>query len=351
MVIHFSVAILFAITVFLALAEERLKDTHKLIILAGYAMVMILLATTKSVENTADALNYEEMFLYNDDVLTELATEPTYIYLSRLVLALGGGLPVVFFVYALISSPVKLRAISRITPYTFTALLIYLPVYFELQDMIQIRTGAAAAFLMTSLIPLSEGRRWRAALLMVCAFFFHYSSLVYFPFLLLGNRQLGLAGRIVVAALLPVCFAMYFLKMDLFSLIPSSLVDGKLDFYKSSSEEGQWNEILTPTKNLYFLAKCSMLYFCLYFYDPIVKQQRMAPLLINLFAMSIFFMLTMATVPVVGSRISDLYGIIDCVVFTFLLYIISPAYVARSAIALLGLYMLVYNMLFTEYFT
>ena len=77
----------------------------------------------------------------------------------------------------------------------------------------------------------------------------------------------------------------------------------------------------------------------------------MAPLLINLFAASTLFLTSMATIPVIASRISDMYGIIDCIVFTFLLYLVVPQYWAKIAITVIGSYMIVYNILFTEYFT
>ena len=80
-------------------------------------------------------------------------------------------------------------------------------------------------------------------------------------------------------------------------------------------------------------------------------MNTLAPILINLFAASTLFLPSMASIPVLAGRISDMYGIIDCIVFTFALYLVSPKYMARTAIAILGLYMLVFNIMYTEYFT
>lgn len=351
MLTHAIIAIIFAATVLLAFIEDYLKEMQKIAILAVYAIVFIVMATTKSVEHTADATDYESMFLNNDDFITEIATEPTFIYLSRLVLMLGGTIGIMFFIYAIIYVPIKMTVLYRLTPYVFTALLIYVPVYFELHDMIQIRASAAAAFLLASLLPLSRKHYAIAALLMFCAILFHYSAVVFLPFLLLGNRKLSRLWRFFIAGMLPACFVMYFLKKDLFSLIPSSLTEGKLDLYREASEQGKWEELVVPYKNLYFMVKCIVLYLCLYYYDFITERNHFAPMLINLFAASLCFLLSMATIPVIGGRISDLYGIVDCVVFTFCLYIVKPQYLAKIAIALVGAYMLIYNMLFTDYFT
>ena len=58
----------------------------------------------------------------------------------------------------------------------------------------------------------------------------------------------------------------------------------------------------------------------------------------------------MATIPVLASRVSDLYGIIDALFFTYIIYLIKPKIVARLCIIATGLYMYVYNMLFSGYF-
>lgn len=350
---HFIIAILFIITVGLSFVEDRLCVRDKVMILVSYGIFMILLATTKSVETTADASLYEYFFLKNDDLIVQLTTEPTFIYLSRLVLAFGGTISVMFFIYALICIPAKIKTLYHMTPYIFTALMIYIPVYFELHDMIQIRAAAAAVFLLMSLIPLSEGKRWKAFLLIVCAILFHYSAAVYLPFIFIGNRKMGLTSRIVIAVLFPICFAMYLLKIDLIALIPdmSSAIGYKLEKYKESTEKGEWDELYPLYANLYYVSKVAMLYLCLYFYDYLTEKNRMAPLLITLFSVSVLFLPVMATIPVIASRVSDLFGLVDCIIFTFLLYLVEPKYWARIAIAIIGAYAIVYNILFTEYFT
>ena len=341
------------LTVFLAFMEDRIQRKHKVYILAGYALFMILLVSTKDVNHTADAAVYEDMFLHYDDPFVSLITEPTFIYLSQIVMALGGGIGVMFFLYAVASIPTKLAIYNRITPYVFTALVVYIPVYFELHDMIQMRVSAAAMCLLTSLIPLSEKRYWMAALLMSCGILFHYSSAVFLPFLFIGNRRLNVAGRIIIAAMVPVCLAMYMLKLDWFSFIPSVLpaIQYKLEAYKESAEKGELDEIYPLYVHLYYLSKCAMLFICLFYYDLLARKIRMAPLLINLFAVSTLFLPSMATIPVIAGRISDLFGIVDCLVFTFLMYIVSPPWLARIAITLISLYMLIFNIAFTEYFT
>ena len=346
---HLLISGLFAVTVVMAFLEDYLKEIHKIVILAVLATLMVLLATTKSIDHTADGTIYEHIFYNNDEILTQLTTEPTFLWLSRLVLALGGGLIWMFLIYALIAIPTKLKALYGMTPYIFTALIIYIPLYYELHDLIQIRAAAACAFLLLALNPLSNKRYWTATLLMIIAILFHYSSVVFIPFLFIGNRQLGYNSRLVVACVIPVCFVIYLMGKDLFSLIPSSILGGKLDYYQKTSEKGEW-EMALLYKNVYFMLKVAMMYLCLYFYNHIVENNRLAPLLLNLFLASILSPMLFSTIPVIASRVSDMYGIIDCIVFTFALYLFSPRYLARFGILIIGIYMLIYHMMSDDYF-
>ena len=346
---HLLISGLFAVTVVMAFLEDYLKEIHKIVILAVLATLMVLLATTKSIDHTADGTIYEHIFYNNDEILTQLTTEPTFLWLSRLVLALGGGLIWMFLIYALIAIPTKLKALYGMTPYIFTALIIYIPIYYELHDLIQIRAAAACAFLLLALNPLSNKRYWTATLLMIIAILFHYSSVVFIPFLFIGSRQLGYNSRLVVACVIPVCFVIYLMGKDLFSLIPSSILGGKLDYYQKTSEKGEW-EMALLYKNVYFMLKVAMMYLCLYFYNHIVENNRLAPLLLNLFLASILSPMLFSTIPVIASRVSDMYGIIDCIVFTFALYLFSPRYLARFGILIIGIYMLIYHMMSDDYF-
>ena len=330
----------------LSFLEEYLSFRVKLSILAGMAVIMVCMSTFKDLNTTADARFYLDYFQNNDDPLIEVMTEPTYIYLSRLLIYMGLGIEVLLFIYAIITIPTKLAVINKLTPYVFTALLIYIPAYYLLQDVVQIRAGAAAAFLFLSLYMVCEKKYVFAVLAFITAILFHYSAIAFLPVFIWGNRKLYLPVRILLALLVPLGFLMYFKEMDLLSFLPSSLTQGKVDFYKDSAEKGsQFAEYVLPYKNFYLMVRCLLLFVCLIFYKSIIMEMKYANIIMVMLAASIFVKLSMSTIPVIAGRLSDLYGITDCIAFSYCLSFVKPSWIVKCGIFGVGLYVLVYNYL------
>lgn len=343
--------VLFLVVAFLSFLEDSINERNRWCILAVMIPFMIFAATFKDVSVVADSEAYESMFYDNDNPLVEIATEPTYVYLSRLVLMFNGGIACMFFVYAMISIPTKMWAIGKMTPYFFSALVIYIPVYYELHDLVQIRAAAAGAMLMLTIYNYVVGNKKNMLLSFVVAILFHYSSISFLPVLLFGKYMTGKRTRNTLAIVVPIGFILYLTHRDLFSLMTFSSIGAKVEYYKDSAEiGGNWSEMLAPYKNLYFLIKCAFLYLYIFYFDFLKRQSKYFTFICVIEAGSLFWLLSMATIPVVATRISDLYGIIDAIFFTFVFYIVEPKIAVRICIIAVGLYMYVYNMLNSNYF-
>ena len=169
---------IFAVVVMLSFLEDYMPSWQKMVALLSIGIALILISTFKPM-TTADAINYETYFYQNDDTLVEMSIEPTYIYLSRFVMALGGEVVVMFFIYAMLSIPLKLAVLWKCTPYIFTAMIVYVGIYYPLQDAVQIRCGVATAFLLLAIVPLVKQQYFKAFVLMIVAALFHYSSLAF----------------------------------------------------------------------------------------------------------------------------------------------------------------------------
>ena len=337
---------IFAIVVVLAFLEDYMQAWQKLLILISIGITLVCVATFKPM-TTADAGTYEYYFYFNDDELIELATEPTYIYLSRWVLAMGGEVVVMFFIYAMLSIPLKLAALWKCTPYVFTAMIVYVGIYYPLHDTVQIRCGVATAFLLWALIPLAKRQYLKATGLMLIATAFHYSSLAFLPVLLVGNIQITKRWKYLLGAAIPVCLALYLAHFDATMLIPG--IEGKMDLYKEMSDSGDW-EMYVPYKQLTFLAEFVLLYVFLFFYDTIEKNYIYAPILVKILVIEMGFITLFTEIPVLGGRLHDLFGMFNALAFTCCLYCIKPRYVARIGITVFALGYYLIQMLDDMYF-
>lgn len=327
---------IFAVVVVLAFLEDYMSSWQKLLALTTIGIVLICLATFKPM-TTADAINYETYFYQNDDTLVEMSIEPTYIYLSRFVMALGGEVVVMFFIYAILSIPLKLAVLWKCTPYIFTAMIVYAGIYYPLHDAVQIRCGVATAFLFLAIVPLEKRQYIKATALLIIATLFHYSSLAFLPILLLGNIKVGKYWKWILGAAIPICLLLYLAGFSAFSFIPKSMIEGKLDIYKDMSDMGLWGKKYIPYKQILFVAEFALLYFFIYFYDTIKKHCIYAPILIKVLVLEMGYFIMFAEIEVVGNRLHELFGMFNVLAYTQCLYCIKPRYVVRIGLAVFAL--------------
>lgn len=345
----FLLIILFAITSLLAFIEERLNWRSKVIILVLYAITMIGMATGKDIESTADASSYEVLFNHSD-IETE-KIETSFGFISNFIANHGGTITTLFLVYALIAIPIKISAISLLTKDVFTALLIYIPVYFELHDLVQIRAAAAAAFLLTAIYTVSNHKYLATIGLFIAACFMHKSAFIFAPILLWGNRDLRTPYRWGLVALIPIGLIIYLKRTDFLLTLSLSLGIDKLTYYYESAQAGTlWTDIIIPYKNLFLLTKCAILCIGIWGYDTLKEYNKYTPIILLSMGCSIFVYMAMATAPVIATRLSDLLGIVDCIGFALLPGIIKPRFLTKIGILSIGTYMLIYNMFNANYF-
>ena len=327
---------IFAFVVVLAFLEDYMQSWQKLLILLCLGLVMICVATFKPMA-TADASNYESYFYQNDDILVEMSVEPSFIYMSRLYLSLGFGITAIFLTYALIAIPMKLALLWRMTPFVFTSMIVYIGIYYPLHDVVQIRCGAATVFLFGAIVPLAKRQYFKAFVLIIVAALFHRSSLAFLPIFLLGNIKVGKYWKWVLGVSIPICLLLYLAGFSAFSLMPKSMIEGKLDVYKDMSEMGLWGKNYVPYKNIIFAAEFALLYVFIYFYDTIKKHCIYAPILIKVLALEMGYFIMFAEIEVVGNRLHELFGMFNVLAFTQCVYCIKPRYVVRIGLAVFAL--------------
>lgn len=331
--IYLFCAILIAI-ISLVFLEEYLGK-YKAILYWGVCAFLIVFTGLKPVGLDADSMSYEELFFYADSNDPNLLVEPSFAFISSFCKTIVSDVHLLFFIYAAIAISIKFYAIKENSEYIFLPLVIYFGNYFILHDYTQVRVSVASAFFLLSIKPLTEGNRKKAAFFLLCALIFHYSSMVLFSILFLGNKTLSKLWKIALLAIIPIGIVMFLLKIDLITSIPIETVQKKVEMYRLLADNGTFEPL--SLKSPFLWTKIAMMVYSIVFYDTIYEHCRILPILLKINGLSIFFFFAFSTIPVLGGRVHELFGIIEILLFPTILYTIRPLWSAKSIVCIIGI--------------
>lgn len=117
-------------------------------------------------------------------------------------------------------------------------LLIWVCHYFIFQDMTQIRVAVSSAFFLLGIFFLTEKRRWPFMGCFVAAMFFHYSSLLMLPLVLLSNRPVGRKERYVLLGVIPCMYVLLIAGIDPILSLPIPYIQEKVEIYEKMRDMG-----------------------------------------------------------------------------------------------------------------
>lgn len=338
----FIILIVFALSLF----EERLGKQRKY---AYYfiGVVLVLFAAFKEVGFDNDSENYEYFFQHYDDPYLLLGVEYSFILLSQLFNTFTSDVHVMFLLYSGIGVFFKMSAIKKLSELWFLPLLVYLGNYYILHDLTQIRACVVSGLFLLSIIPLAEGNKKQAALFMAVGCIFHYSTLALFPALLLSNKEMTVKERIIWAMLVPAGYVLYFMKVNLLTEIPIPYIGDKLETYQELNEQGILGDEINVFNAVFIVTWFTYLYILL-FHDIVVKRNKYLPLMLKLTGISVFSFTAFSFLPVLAFRISELYGIVEIIIFANIYYTIKPAWLAKTFVAVVGLTLFMVNAFYSE---
>ena len=142
-----AIFVIFAICISFSFVEERIQERDKIILFVLIGIGMILIAGTRDIHDTPDSNNYERMF-YSARTLDSGLREPSFTLIAYSLNELGFGINALFFVYAIMSIPLRLHIIWKMSTMPLITLAIYISHYYQLHDLIQIRTAVASALFL-----------------------------------------------------------------------------------------------------------------------------------------------------------------------------------------------------------
>lgn len=318
----------------LSFLEERLQKYNRMIYIA-LTIVLVLFAGFREVGFDRDSENYEYYFNNYDDPVLIFAVEYSYRLLSGFFYTFFSDVHSILLFYAVIGVTLKMVAFSRMSNFLYLPVTIYLANYYILHDLTQIRASIASALLLFSLPLIDEGRKKLAFCLLILGAFFHYSAFVLLPVVFLSNRNMCVKERWMWASLVPFGYLMYFLQIGISSFIYIPYITDKIEIYESLRDEGLVGEEINVFYWM-FLLKC-VVYFCsLYFYDVIKQGNKYISLVLKCMGISIFIYLFFAQMPILSFRLSELFGIVETLMFTYIVYMVRPSWIGKCFVCMIA---------------
>lgn len=339
-----SIIIVLLFTCILAFLEERLGKS-KWYVYTGLGLFLILLTGFRPIGMDNDAENYEQYFLHYDAPVYETVVEYSFRLASKWLYHIFRDVHSIFLLYAFLGISIKFVALKKLTPLVFLSLVIYMGNYFILHEFTQIRAGVASSIMLLAIKPLGDGKRWHALILILIAIFFHYSSLLMLPLLLLTNQDLTKRQRLIWALLVPAGCVAYIMQISIAAL-PIPYIGDKLEAYQDLKAHGLLDEI--NVFNSVFLVHIIIYLYLLYMYDLIKDHNFYFPIMIKMMGLSIFSFAALSSLPVLAFRVSELYGIVEIVLFTNIYYTIKPEWVSRCIVMFIGITLFCINVFYNK---
>lgn len=347
MIITIFILLLLAATI--SIFEEYLKDYRKYILI-GFGVVLIIIAAVRPIGIDRDSENYEVVYNHYDDTVQEKLVEYSFLWLSMMLNKVSDDVHIIFFLFALLSIPLKLYGITKLSPIWFSSLLIYLSNYYLLHELTQIRAGVAAGFFLIAIYYQSEGQKWKSLPLVILSIVFHYSSIVLLPLLFLSNEKMTGIWKYVWASIIPIAYLLHFMHVGLTTL-PIPYISDKMDIYVEMRDRGIMGDETINVFNVVFTFKVLIYYYLMFFEETISSYNKAFPYMLRLYCISLFSFIFLADMPVFAFRISEIFGIVEIILFSNIYFTIKPAYISKIIISFIGIFFFLFNIFQNELLT
>jgi hypothetical protein len=144
-------------------------------------------------------------------------------------------------------------------------------------------------------------------------------------------------------SIVPVGVLLFFLHLDFVSFLPIPFFQEKAEMYQQLVDQGLFEE--TSLKSPFIWTKTAALFYILYYYDYIQERCPYLPLILKITGLSLISFFALSSVSVVAGRISELFGIVEILLFPCICYTFKPNWAGKAIVCLAG----TIEMIFTLY--
>lgn len=342
------ILVLFLILGVLAYFESSIPVALKWVTYIAVGLGLVALATFRTAGADPDYEAYEQYFSGRAYRLDE-EVEYSYIIICNLIGFLTSNVQVLFFLYAALGVSLKLGSLPKYGDDLILFLTGYLCYYFPLHEMMQIRSGVLAGFMLLAIPYIAEQKRLKAFVLLAMGTFFHYSGLALLPILFLSNR-FTLRTRCFWGIFIPACYVIGKISNDLSLFYQVPYIGAKLATYSSVSFS---NGIFLSDANVFspFQLLTIVVFYYLFFFAVNCPQAKYLPLLLKIFAIGIGSYVVLQAFPTICERISMMFNVVMVVLIPYIAYTIKPKWLGITAVLLLEFIYINYILRYVYNFT
>ena len=322
-----SLILLFIACMALSFYEERLLQRDKIIIYMLLGIVMIMIAGLREAGVTPDSAAYEEMYYSGSKSITEKLTEPSFIFIRDILRSYHLGINALFFVYALISVPLRLTAIWKLSNLPLLTLCMYISYYYQLHDVVQIRCAVASALFLLALYYRLEHKNRIALLCIFCGWLFHYSAIVGLIIFLLDNKPLKQWYAAIMYLIIPLGIIFSISGWDIAQFVPTELGGDKLQMYRELKDKGIEGELegIPFYRAPAILLNICLYYGCLFYRQTLSECNKYFPMLLKILGIAFICKFTLGNLSsVLASRLFEYFDVVSIFLWTMAVYAFYP---------------------------
>lgn len=279
---------------------ESIRDW---LIILTISFVALFVSVVQPFGVSPDYENYEIFFQeVRDDFwgsTVESRFEPAFIYFSGSMVKILNSNVFVYGLMVFISIALKSYFVNKMSAgyFVLVALVFYLFKIFPLHELTQLRAALAMIFVFGACFFVWNGRPWFGLFLCIPAFFFHYSSLMVFPFLFLPKIEKKLTIGIPIFILIILISVVQFIVIILSQYV--SVFQSYENLNYGDEVVNPWSIVLWP--------EFFMIMFSFVFWRDLTEVMRRVVML-QLIGFAIFY----ATIqfPVVAVRGREMFSVL-----------------------------------------
>lgn len=237
-----------------------------------------------------------------------------------------------FAIFACFGVYFKLKSFQLSNSF-FLTMLLYGSTYFILHEMTQIRVGIATGILLLSLKPCYERNLKSFLLHILSACFFHYSSIVFLPIYFLKTKTLNKVFWIFMIVL------GYFLAITHINILELTHLSSyfvKVELYTKAAEAHETNF----TVNIYnfgILISIIMSVVMILKNEMLIQYNPLIILILKINVLSIFAFTALSFLPVFAGRLSELFAIVQMLMYPTLIYVFKEKIVGYSIVIFISI--------------